>query len=132
MTQVNRELEDVNKTTSTLQKKHKSLTSEISELETAKGYKAKVDSLKEEIHGYKEKGKELHAKRFTDEREFKIQQEYLTLLEEKYRQGCQELGLSASLNFSRAEEQNERNEGKFKQKQPQIPEDVRFFLMKDE
>ena len=123
-TQVKREAEEVEKNATTLQNKHKKLNVEISDLENAKGYKTKVDSLKEEIQGYKDKAKEVHAQHMADQREFKIQQEYLTLLEAKYREGCLETGLSASLNFSRAEEQNERNEGKFKPKKEGLPEEL--------
>lgn len=60
----------------------------------------------EEVKGLKEKIRELQKNQQHEEKTAKKQQEYLVMLEQKYREVCEKAGVSASLNVSRAEENN--------------------------
>lgn len=64
----------------------------------------------EEVKGLKEKIRELQKQQKHDEKGSKKQQEYLVNLEQRYREICEKFGVSPSLNFSRAEEHNERKQ----------------------
>ena len=64
----------------------------------------------EEVKGLKEKIREMQKHEKHEEKSFKKQQEYLVILEGKYREVCEKAGVSASLNFTTAQEMNERNQ----------------------
>ena len=67
----------------------------------------------EEVKGLKEKIRDMQKHDKHEEKSFKKQQEYLVILEGKYREVCEKAGVSASLNFTTAQEMNERTQ-KFK------------------
>ena len=67
----------------------------------------------EEVKGLKDKIREMQKFEKHEEKSFKKQQEYLVILEGKYREVCEKAGVSASLNFTTSQEMNDRN-GRFK------------------
>jgi len=65
----------------------------------------------------------MYEERRANEIEFKKQQEKLVILEERYRDACDRLGISASLNFTKAEDSNKFRgnlspKGRYKKKPP--------------
>lgn len=64
----------------------------------------------EEVKGLKEKIRELQKHGKHEEKSFKKQQEYLVILEGKFREVCEKAGVSSSLNFTTAQEMNERSQ----------------------
>ena len=77
----------------------------------------------EEVRGLKEKIKELQRHGKHEEKSFKKQQEYLVILEGIYREVCEKAGVSSSLNFTTAQEINDRNQ-RFKFLKVQTNDDV--------
>lgn len=63
----------------------------------------------EEVKGLKEKIREMQKYEKHEEKSFKKQQEYLVILEGKYREVCEKAGVSASLNFTTSQEMNDRS-----------------------
>ena len=63
----------------------------------------------EEVKGLKDKIRNMQKHEKHEEKSFKKQQEYLVILEGKYREVCEKAGVSSSLNFSTAQEINENN-----------------------
>lgn len=64
----------------------------------------------EEVKGLKEKIREMQKHGKHEEKSFKKQQEYLVILEGKYREVCEKAGVSSSLNFTTAQELNENRQ----------------------
>ena len=61
----------------------------------------------EEIRKLKDELRDQQKKENEIEKTQRKQQEYLTVLEQKYREGCKKLGVSPSLNFTRAAKYDE-------------------------
>ena len=62
----------------------------------------------EEVKGLKDKIRDMQKFEKHEEKSFKKQQEYLVILEGKYREVCEKAGVSASLNFTTSTEMNDR------------------------
>lgn len=74
----------------------------------------------EEVKALKDKIRDMQKHEKHEEKSFKKQQEYLVILEGKYREVCEKAGVSSSLNFTTAQDINDRNL-KFK---PKVRESV--------
>lgn len=64
----------------------------------------------EEVKGLKDKIREMQQQEKHAEKSFKKQQEYLVTLESKYREVCDKAGVSASMNYTTAQEMDERSQ----------------------
>jgi len=74
--------------------------------QTEYNYKGKLKAYGEETKQLKGEIRELIEYLRNYERKFKGQQEWLVVLEHRHKEVCDELGISASLNFSHQEESN--------------------------
>ena len=79
--------------------------------------------------------RDLNEQKRLDDINFKKQQEYLVKLEHKYRDVCDRMGVSSSLNFTKAENSNQLDgltnspRGKYKKKPDRAPliQDGKYF-----
>jgi len=101
------ELEKLNSSKKTLEEIRKSHQNIIESIKSEKEYNKKMSAHLEEIRKLKEEIREQQKKEAEYEKEQRKQQEYLAVLEQRYREACKKTGVSASLNFTRAEKQNE-------------------------
>lgn len=101
------ELEKLNGDRKTLEEIRKSHQNIIESIKSEKDYTKKVSLYQEDIRKLKDEIREQQKKEAEYEKEQRKQHEYLAVLEQRYREACKKNGVSASLNFTRAEQQNE-------------------------
>lgn len=101
------ELEKLNSDKKTLEEIRKSHQNIIESIKSEKDYNKKMSIYQEEIRKLRDEIRDQQKKEIEYEKEQRKQHEYLTVLEQRYREICKKNGISASLNFTRAERQNE-------------------------
>ena len=101
------ELDRLSSDKKTLEEIRKSHQNIIESIKSEKDYNKKMGIYQEEIRKLKDEIRDQQRKEMEYEKEQRKQHEYLTVLEQRYREACKKNGISASLNFTRAERQNE-------------------------